>query len=258
MKLALRSGLSKENVINCDMKPILTLLLGLFCSTLYGQTEKLRISHLTGDFYIYTTWNSFNGTPFPSNSMYVVTDSGVVLIDTPWDVTQTLPLLDSIERRHHQRVVICVVTHFHDDRTAGLSILRERGVRTYSTNQTLLLTKADSGKEAEFFFHHDTTFRVGDVSFRAFYPGPGHAPDNIVVWFPKARVLYGGCLVKSIDAEGLGNLGNANTTEWPQTIRRVMKMFPHPKFIIPGHQGWLSTRSLQHTLDLLKASAAKK
>ncbi len=52
--------------------------------------------------------------------MYLVTDSGAVLIDTPWDASQTKPLLDSIVKRHNKKVVVCITTHFHDDRTSGL------------------------------------------------------------------------------------------------------------------------------------------
>ncbi|HWY98299.1 MAG TPA: subclass B1 metallo-beta-lactamase, partial [Bacteroidia bacterium] len=71
-------------------------LLGiLFTFNLYGQDSavSLKISHLTGDFYVYTTYKTLNGSPFPSNSMYLVTDSGVVMIDTPWDTTQFQPLM---------------------------------------------------------------------------------------------------------------------------------------------------------------------
>src|SRR5450432_3210242 len=88
----------------------------------FGQTSNrsLVISHLTGDFYIYTTYGSFEGGLVPSNSMYLVTTKGVVLFDTPWDSTQFQPLLDSIKMKHNKSVVFCISTHFHEDRTAGL------------------------------------------------------------------------------------------------------------------------------------------
>jgi glyoxylase-like metal-dependent hydrolase (beta-lactamase superfamily II) len=235
------------------MKSIIPFVLAFVASlALHAQEQRLTITPLAKNFYIYTTYRPVNGQPFPSNSMYVVTDSGVVMIDTPWDVDQTVPLLDSIEARHHMPVVLCIVTHYHDDRTGGLDILRERGIRTYSTVRTLELCRAKSEKEAEFQFSRDTTFRVGSLTFTTFYPGEGHTRDNIVIWFPKERVLYGGCLVKSMEATGLGNVVDANVEQWPVTIRKVMKRFRNPRFIIPGHRSWRGRSALKHTLQLLK------
>src|SRR6185503_661817 len=76
----------------------------------FGQTKKenLKITHLTGDFYVFTTWRDFKGTPFPANGLYVITDSGAVVIDTPWDTTQFQPLLDSIKAKHNQDVTMCI------------------------------------------------------------------------------------------------------------------------------------------------------
>ncbi len=77
-----------------------------------AQAPELIITHLTGDFYIYTTFQNYQGTTFPSNSMYLVTSKGVVLFDTPWDSTQFQPLLDSIWARHQKKVIMCFATHF--------------------------------------------------------------------------------------------------------------------------------------------------
>jgi glyoxylase-like metal-dependent hydrolase (beta-lactamase superfamily II) len=222
-------------------------------SILAQQTAPpLSISHLTGNFYVYTTWKLLNGSPFPSNSMYVVTDSGVVMIDTPWNAAETAPLLDSIEQRHHRKVVLCIVTHFHDDRNAGLDILKQRGIKTFSTAQTWGLSKDKSEPMAEYRFSHDTNFALGGLSFRTYYPGEGHTTDNIVVWFPRQKVLYGGCLVKSTEAGGLGNTADANLQKWPATIRNLMRKYPAPRYIIPGHMDWRSRKSLSHTLKLLR------
>ena len=38
---------------------------------------------------------------------------------------------------------------------------------------------------------------MGQHAFQTYYGGQGHTPDNIVIWFDKEKILYGGCLVKS-------------------------------------------------------------
>jgi hypothetical protein len=71
-----------------------------------------------------------------------------------------------------------------------------------------------------------------------YYPGPGHASDNIVIWFETERVLYGWCLVKSVDDNSLGNLSDANVPAYPKTIRNVINKCKRPRYIIPGHNDW--------------------
>ena len=101
---------------------ILTIVFISSLTTIFGQAEnvKLKISHLTGDFYIYTTCNTYQDSQVPANGMYLVTDNGVVMFDTPWDTTQFQPLLDSIQVRHNKTVALCFATHWHSDKTAGL------------------------------------------------------------------------------------------------------------------------------------------
>jgi hypothetical protein len=63
--------------------------------------------------------------------------------------------------------------------------------------------------------------------------------------------MYGGCLVKSTEAKDLGNIADANLAEWPKTIRKLIKRYPNPTYVVPGHFGW-DSKALQHTLKLLE------
>lgn len=224
----------------------------------FGQSSdsSLKITRLTGDFYIYTTYNLYKEYRVPANGMYLVTAKGVVMFDSPWDTTQFQPLLDSIRVRHNKSVVLCIPTHFHDDRTGGLAYYRRQGIKTYTTVHTDELSKKNNKKRAEFLMTKDTVFNLGNYSFETFYPGEGHAPDNIVIWFKKEKILYGACLIKSTEDEDLGYLGDANKKEYANTIKRVQKKCPNPKYVIVGHGDWSSTRSLAHTL--MMAEALKK
>jgi len=219
--------------------------------------SKLKISPLAGDFYVFTTYNYYKGTRIPANGMYLLTDKGAVLFDSPWDTTQFQPLLDSIKNRHNKMVVFCIATHFHEDRTGGLEYYRQQGVQTYTTKQTDELSRTRGMKRAEFLIDRDTVFTIGQYSFQTFYPGHGHAPDNIVIWFAKEKILYGGCLVKSVEDNNLGNLADASVTDYASTIKNVQEKCKRPRYIIPGHNDWTSKRSLEHTLKMAKALQKK-
>ncbi len=237
------------------MRTVISIIVFIFSlSSLFGQTEnvKLKISHLTGDFYIYTTYNTYQESRLQANGMYLVTPNGVVMFDTPWDTTQFQPLLDSIKTRHHQEVSICFATHWHSDRTEGLEYYRQQGIKTYTTSLTDEWSKKNNKKRAEFLITKDTVFNIGQYSFETYYPGEGHTADNIIVWFGKEKILYGGCLIKGAKAENLGNLEDANIQAYETTLKRVRKKCPHPRFIIISHSDWNNINSLKHSIKLAK------
>ena len=116
-----------------NMRNLLLIVIAIcFSATLIAQTAnpKLKITPLTSDFYVFTTYHIFKGVPVSSNGLYVITKAGVVLIDTPWDSTQFQPLLDSIEHKQNKKVIMCVATHSHEDRTAGLEYFKQQGIKT--------------------------------------------------------------------------------------------------------------------------------
>lgn len=239
---------------------IFTIVISFSLATLSGQGTgtDLQITRLSGDFYIYTTYNLYQGEKIPANGMYLVTNKGVVLFDSPWDTTQFQPLLDSIKNRHHQPVVVCIPTHFHDDRTAGLDYFRQKGVKTFTTVMTDELSKKNHKKRAEYLMTKDTVFSIGQYSFETYYPGEGHAPDNIVIWFKKEKILYGACLIKSVEDENLGYLGDANKTEYATTIKNVIRKCPEPNYVIVGHGDWTQVKALEHTLMMAEELKKKK
>ena len=135
------------------MRSITTIISFFFLGTIFGQNadSSLKISHLSGDFYVFTTYNYYKGNRIPANGMYLLTNKGAVMFDSPWDTTQFQPLLDSIKARHNKSVVMCIATHFHEDRTGGLEYYRQLGIKTYTTKQTDELSKKRGMKRAEFF-----------------------------------------------------------------------------------------------------------
>lgn len=225
---------------------------------MFGQitSSNLQITPLKDDFYIYTTYHLYQGEKISANGMYLVTDKSVVLFDTPWDTTQFQALLDTIELKHHKKVELCIATHFHDDRTAGLAYYNQQGIKTYTTALTDEFSKKNNKKRAAYLINKDTVFKIGKYSFETFYPGQGHSPDNIIIWFKHEKILYGACLIKSFEDEDLGYLGDANKNEYATTIKKVQQKCPYPKYVIVGHGNWTNIKSLTHTR--MMAEALKK
>ena len=59
------------------------------------QEPRITITSLTKNYYVCTSYGypSADAELFPANSLFVVTDAGIVLIDTPWGEGQTHQLI---------------------------------------------------------------------------------------------------------------------------------------------------------------------
>lgn len=234
----------------------LSFLLGTILA--YSQSDKLKIEKLNDHMYIYTTYQVFNGVSYSSNALYVVTDEGVILIDTPWDKDQYVPLVEHIRNQHQQEVKWVITTHFHEDRSGGLDFFNKTKAETYTYELTNKILKERNDPQATYTFGKEKTFTFGNEEFTVYFLGEGHSKDNTVVWFPKEKVLYGGCLIKSAEATSIGNIADGNTEAWPYTIEEIKRRFGQAKVIIPGHDAWNQSGHIENTERILSAYQAQK
>ncbi|MBI2418997.1 MAG: hypothetical protein HYV28_14080, partial [Ignavibacteriales bacterium] len=61
------------------IKNSICIVFFLLLASQHIHAQKLEIEKVYENFYVYTSYNMYQGNPFPSNSMYVLTDSGAVL-----------------------------------------------------------------------------------------------------------------------------------------------------------------------------------
>lgn len=240
-------------------------LLFLFCllfilpsHTLMAQAQQLEITQIAPNVYVHTSYKMFGEVRFPSHGMLVSTNEGVVMIDTGWGSEPTQQLLHWVAEHLKQPVKACVVTHFHDDRLGGADVLRKARVPVIGSKLTINLASKNGLPVPSMAFKTDTTFTIGKQRFEVYFPGAGHTLDNLVVYLPHQRILFGGCLVKDVQAKSLGNIADANLTGWPDAIRRVQQRFLKAKTIVPSHGPWGDKTALDHTLQLLEQATKKQ
>ncbi|AQX05318.1 subclass B1 metallo-beta-lactamase [Elizabethkingia meningoseptica] len=241
------------------MKWALVLALGLTGLNAFGQeTPEVKIEKLKDNLYVYTTYNTFNGTKYAANAVYLVTSKGVVVIDSPWGEEKFKNFTDEIYKRHGKKVIMNIATHSHDDRAGGLEYFKSLGAKTYSTKMTDSILAKDNKPRAQYTFDNNKSFKVGKDEFQVYYPGKGHTADNVVVWFPKDKVLVGGCIIKSGDSKDLGFLGEAYVNDWTQSVHNIQKKFPNVQYVVAGHDDWKDQTAIQHTLDLISEYQQKQ
>jgi glyoxylase-like metal-dependent hydrolase (beta-lactamase superfamily II) len=214
-----------------------------------GNDQKLKITKLANNVYQHISYQEIAPWGMIGASGLIVVDgNNAHIIDTPWTQEDTEELIDWITSKG----LIAksgVVTHFHEDASGGIPLLNRAKIKTYATALTNTLLDA---KQREKSSHEITTneYELVTDTIDVFYPGAGHSQDNIVVWLPKAKILFGGCFVKSINSKGLGYTGNASIEEWPKSIQKVINKYPDLKLVVPGHGNIGDISLLTHTAQL--------
>jgi glyoxylase-like metal-dependent hydrolase (beta-lactamase superfamily II) len=221
-------------------------------ATLPKSTVELR--RLRPGVWIHTSRYVFpDGSIIPANGLVVKEAGGIVLIDTAWGEMLTAELLDQIKQQIKLPVRRAIVTHSHADRIAGADLLRQHGIPVFA--HPLTIRRADAVAIAMPSDSLVGLRRPGDAewlgSVEVFYPGAAHSADNVMVWVPSVRVLFGGCAVKSAESTSLGNLADADTRAWPDAIHRVMERYGQAEVVVPGHGAEGGKELLTHTLELL-------
>ncbi|MCW7481106.1 subclass B1 metallo-beta-lactamase [Leptospira kanakyensis] len=201
--------------------------------------------------WIHRSFGEFGGQVYSANGLVILTNKGAVVVDTPWTESQTEELFSEVKAKFQKDILFLVVTHAHDDRMAGVSLFQNKNIPVYSTSLTAKLAKERGLGKTNPVLDIQTRFSAGNQSIEVFFPGHGHSADNIVVWLPETHILFGGCLVKALDAKDLGNVKEADMNQWPNSVKRVLSRYPDAEVVVPGHGDWGKLDLLRHTIRLL-------
>jgi metallo-beta-lactamase class B VIM len=226
-------------------------------NTVSAQTAPnagIELKELRPGIWLHTSYYVFpDGSRTPSNGLVVRDGNGLLLIDSAWGEIQSVHLLEQIQKTIGLPVRRALITHAHGDRLSGADVFRSRGIPVFAHPLTIRLAAASGipipSDSLTGLTAPGSVVRLGNVE--VFYPGPAHAPDNIMVWVPEQRVLFGGCAVRAASATTLGNVAHADTTAWPASIRRVVARYPQAALVVPGHGESGGPALLTHTLELL-------
>ncbi len=206
------------------------------------------------------TENSFEHTSFkqthdfgnvPCNGLIVRNSNEAIVFDTPTNDQNSEELIKWIKDVLHCKINAIIPTHFHDDCLGGLKVFDENVIPSYAYFKTIELAKENNLVVPKNSFRDSLTLKVGDETIIAKFFGEGHTKDNIVGYFPSENIMFGGFLIKELDA-GKGYLGDANVIDWSGTVERFKKEYPNVKIIIPGHGDYGNKKLLDYTIKLFK------
>jgi metallo-beta-lactamase class B len=192
-----------------------------------------------------------------SHGLVVATPEGALVVDTTWDDASTETLLAEARRVAGARVRAVVATHAHDDKMGGMRAVRAAGIRSYAHAFSNADAPARGLAPASDVLFADGSRDFALAGVEVFHPGAGHTRDNLVVYVPSARVLFGGCLVRPGAATDLGNVADGDVAHWAEAVRAVAARFPDARIVVPSHGAAGGRELLAHTLALAEKAARR-
>ncbi len=217
------------------------------------QSDDLVITQLSEKSFEHTSYlqtNDFGNVP--CNGL-VVSDGGeTIVFDTPTNDKSATALIKWIKGTLHCKVNAIIPTHFHDDCLGGLKAFHDNHIPSYAYFKTIELAKKNNYVVPINSFKDSIVLKVGNENTITKFLGEGHTLDNVVGYFPNEDILFGGCLIKELEATK-GYLGDANITAWSGTVEKVKQEYPKVKIVIPGHGEYGGQKLLDYTINLFKS-----
>lgn len=251
------------------MKALLFLLTFLHFGNLFSQgtsiskefkpievyrSENLIIIQISENTFLHTSFLQTNDFgKVPCNGMVVRNSNEVIVFDTPTNNESAEELIKFIKENIHCKINAIVPTHFHNDCLGSLSEFHKFKIPSYGNFSTIELAKANNDVAPQKGFNDSLKISIGNTYAMVKYFGQGHTKDNVIGYFPSENILFGGCLIKELQATK-GYLGDAVVGEWSSTVEKIKQEYPNVKIVVPGHGKIGGSDLLDYTIKLFKSN----
>ena len=174
----------------------------------FAQDLGPQIEKLTDGVYVYV------GKNFNSNCGIILTQDGVVLIDSGHNPTDSRAVLEAVKKLTPMPVRFLIDTEPHADHTTGHFVFSPpaviiaaegagesmRGARRVAPDRTEKLAASSPEMKAalegyrfitpQIEYHDKMTLYVGERTFDLMYLKGVHSEADTAIWLPKERVLF--------------------------------------------------------------------
>ena len=197
--------LVRTRAVPAGLVPTLMVLAGVALGGSQAAAQTPTVKQVASDVYFFF---DFNG----SNAVFLVTDDGVLLIDTRTHPREGRDLLERIRKVTDKPVKWVINSHFHGDHHMGNSVFKDLGATFVAQEETARIMQRVQPKEMarrvegfrsrgydpadvklvlpDVTFDSKMTIRPGGREVRLFYLGPGQQAGDTFVQFPHARLLF--------------------------------------------------------------------
>ena len=240
------------------MRHLRLLLITFLVIPALGHAGPL-VQKIGPDLYAYISTNDAS-----ANSTFLVSDHGILVVDTGLNEQEGRRLLDEIRRISSQPVRWIVNTHYHPDHRGGNGVIGQDAViiSTEFTREQVLRSRGEQAKKAAHMaaadyalnevvgfatgYNSGLTLNVGGHEVRIYHPGPAHTRGDLIVYFPDQRAIATGDLFLngSCPAMDDGDMEN-----WISSLDDILSL-PVAQ-VVPGHFSLATKTQVQHFRDYM-------
>lgn len=220
---------------------------------------------------IYACIGENEGGHIRENSGFVVTERGVVVIDTTWTLRDAEWMAHKIREVTDKKVIYVIDTHCHADHVFGNQVFPSPVIAAQSTLDRMRSSVANEWSPQNLFqkslsyrgagtspdypdperlkevhivlpeiaFESQMTLNLGELELEIVLLG-GHTPDSSVVYLPQDKILFASDL---LFVDRYPTLRNGNLVDWMMSLDRIMEMNIHT--FVPGHGVPCGTQELE-------------
>ncbi len=215
-------------------------------------SEDLQLTKINDHSYIHVSSITLeSGSIYPCNGFIYLHNNEAYVFDTPANDLATAELIDWLQNDQKVTIKGVVFNHFHRDCNEGMDVFKNNNIPCIASKKTATYMHMQKYDAPDRVFENDLELTLGKKSIMNTFFGEAHTSDNIISYFPDEKIIFGGCMIKSLDAKK-GNLADANINEWSNTISKIKKAYPEVKVVIPGHGKHGDQSLLDYTISLFK------
>jgi len=188
---------------------------------------------------------------YNSNAGFVVTDEGVVVIDTLGTPALGNALRSAIRSVTDKPVRRVIVTHYHADHFYGLEPFKRAGAEVWAHRDAQAYFDSGEGHRrleqrardlfpwvdegmplvrADRWLDANTSFTLGGVRFEVIHLGPAHSLEDLIVVVPSEGLLFSGDILYT---GRIPFVGEADSKRWLAMMDRLLEL--KPRVMVAGH-----------------------
>ena len=199
-----------------------------------------RMQELAPNVYTYEALTGPADDRYTTNTLFVVTNAGVLVADGQGSPEETEELVTAISRVTDQRVTHVVICSDHGDHTNGNQSFPEDATFIAHRNSLPALERAaeSGGVLPDTIVDDRLDLELGDRNMQILFLGRAHTGGDLFVWLPDEKILF---TTEVFLNHMFSGFRTAYTREWIATMNEAEKL--GADLYIPGH-GFIDDRQV--------------